>query len=229
MWWGRGIALKYRLIQWIRRSRFHFLIERLFLFSFSVDMVCGDEGSVQCIISNLMPGATKKKITLMVRPSNTVPQLFSDIKTQLDVDNFEIVMQTTKDGEEVCVSEMPVTPFLAPTNEIINIHFSLSISDGDHGARTEDIVRSGHWLHIVKAHNIEIGPTIVEQFDTTTFGPGEYQRSRFDRHKSTGRWWIGSGRLSQSRGSEQFADTVATVQRRGHIDQPQRNNKPVSM
>lgn len=40
----------------------------------------------------------------MVRPSNTVPQLFGDIKTQLDVDNFEIVMQTSKDGEEVCVT-----------------------------------------------------------------------------------------------------------------------------
>lgn len=65
-------------------------------------MVCSDEGSVQCIISNLMPGATKKKITLLVRPSYTVPQLFNDIKTQLDVDNFEIVMQTSKDGEEVC-------------------------------------------------------------------------------------------------------------------------------
>lgn len=39
----------------------------------------------------------------MVRPSYTVLQLFSDIKTQLDVDDFEIVMQTSKDGEEVYV------------------------------------------------------------------------------------------------------------------------------
>lgn len=70
-------------------------------------MVCGDEGSAQCIISNLMPGATKKKITLMVRPSYTVLQLFSDIKTQLDVDDFEIVMQTSKDGEEVFVQPNP--------------------------------------------------------------------------------------------------------------------------
>lgn len=80
-------------------------LHSIFVFFFSLfrflDMVCGDEGSVQCIISNLMPGATVKKITLMVRPSNTVSQLFSDIKTQLEVDNFEIVMQTSKDGEEV--------------------------------------------------------------------------------------------------------------------------------
>lgn len=43
----------------------------------------------------------------MVRPSYTVLQLFSDIKTQLDVDDFEIVMQTSKDGEEVFVQPKP--------------------------------------------------------------------------------------------------------------------------
>lgn len=63
------------------------------------------ERSTLCIILNLMPGATEKKITLMVRPSNTVPQLFGDIRRQLNVDNFEIVMQTTKDGDEVSATK----------------------------------------------------------------------------------------------------------------------------
>lgn len=64
-------------------------------------MVCHDEGSANCIISNMMPGATKKKIILTVRPSYTVSKLFSDIKTQLDVDNFDVLLATSKDSEEV--------------------------------------------------------------------------------------------------------------------------------
>lgn len=69
------------------------------------DMVCYDEGSAQCIISNMMPGATKMKITLMVRPSYTVVKLFNDIKTQLDVDNFDILLQKSKEAKEIIISE----------------------------------------------------------------------------------------------------------------------------
>lgn len=68
---------------------------------YSADMVSYEEGSAQCIICNKMPGATKKKITLMVRPSYTVSKLFNDIKTQLDVDNFEVVFQITKSAKQV--------------------------------------------------------------------------------------------------------------------------------
>lgn len=65
-------------------------------------MVCYDEGSAQCIILNMMPGASTKRITLMVRPSNKVSTLFSDIKNQMQVDNFDISLQTSSsDDEEV--------------------------------------------------------------------------------------------------------------------------------
>lgn len=68
-------------------------------------MVCCDEGSVQCIIFNLMPDATQKKLTLLVRPSYTVSRLFEDIKQQLDVDNFDILMQPARNSAEVRITE----------------------------------------------------------------------------------------------------------------------------
>lgn len=53
-------------------------------------MVSFDGRAIMCTICNPLPNASKKKITLMVRASYTVSQLFSDIKTQMDVDNFEV-------------------------------------------------------------------------------------------------------------------------------------------
>lgn len=64
-------------------------------------MVCYDEGSAQCIILNMMPGASTKRITLMVRPSNKVSTLFNDIKNQMQVENFDISLQTSIEEEEV--------------------------------------------------------------------------------------------------------------------------------
>lgn len=64
-------------------------------------MVCYDEGSAQCIILNMMPGASTRRITLMVRPSNKISTLFNDIKNQMDVDNFAISLKTNEEEEEV--------------------------------------------------------------------------------------------------------------------------------
>ncbi|XP_055315105.1 ubiquitin carboxyl-terminal hydrolase 47 isoform X3 [Sitodiplosis mosellana] len=70
------------------------------------DMVCYDEGSAQCIILNMMPGAITKRIILMVRPSNKVSTLFNDIKNQMQVDNFDISLQTSSpEEEEILISE----------------------------------------------------------------------------------------------------------------------------
>lgn len=64
-------------------------------------MVCYDEGIAYCIIFNMMPGASTKKITLKVRPSNKVSTLFNDIKNQMQVENFDISLQTSDEEEEV--------------------------------------------------------------------------------------------------------------------------------
>lgn len=68
-------------------------------------MVCSDEGSTQCIIVNLMPDAKIKKLTLLVRPSYTVKKLFEDIQRQFDVINFNILIQTSKNSEEIRITE----------------------------------------------------------------------------------------------------------------------------
>lgn len=65
-------------------------------------MVCYEEGSAQCIVLNMMPGAISKRITLMVRPSNKVSTLFNDIKNHMQVENFDISLQTSTEEEEVC-------------------------------------------------------------------------------------------------------------------------------
>lgn len=67
-------------------------------------MVCYEEGSAQCVILNMMPGAITKKITLMVRPSQKVSTLFNDIKNQMQVDNFDISLQTSPEEEVLLVS-----------------------------------------------------------------------------------------------------------------------------
>lgn len=64
-------------------------------------MVCYEEESAQCVILNMMPNAQMKKIILMVRPSNKVSKLFYDIKNQLQVENFDISLQTSTEEEEV--------------------------------------------------------------------------------------------------------------------------------
>lgn len=93
-----------------------------------IDMVCYEEGSAQCIISNMMPGATKKRLTLLVRPSYKVSQLFSDIKCQLDVDNFDISLQTSKEEEEVIVSHCICASFL---NDFLLFGFQTIISENE--------------------------------------------------------------------------------------------------
>lgn len=64
-------------------------------------MVCYEEGSAQCVILNMMPGANTKKIILTVRPSNKVSTLFNDIKNQMQVDNFDMSLQISAEEEEV--------------------------------------------------------------------------------------------------------------------------------
>lgn len=71
--------------------------------SVKIDMVCCEEGSAQCVVHNTMPGATTKRITLMVRPSYKVSQLFHDIRNQMQVENFDVSLQTHKEEEEVSV------------------------------------------------------------------------------------------------------------------------------
>lgn len=67
-------------------------------------MVCYEEGSTQCVVLNTMPDAPMKKIILTVRPSNKVSKLFSDIKNQMQVENFDISLQTSTEEEEVSTS-----------------------------------------------------------------------------------------------------------------------------
>lgn len=67
-------------------------------------MVCYEEGSTQCVVLNTMPDAPMRKITLTVRPSNKVSKLFSDIKNQMQVENFDISLQTSTEEEEVNVN-----------------------------------------------------------------------------------------------------------------------------
>lgn len=67
-------------------------------------MVTKDENSAICIVQNKLPNAKLNKITLLVRPSYTVAQLFSDIRRQLDItDNFELILEREgKSNFEVC-------------------------------------------------------------------------------------------------------------------------------
>lgn len=83
-------------------------------------MVCSNEGSAQCIVNNLVPDATKKRATLIVRPSYTISILFEQIKNQLDVDKFDILMQTSKTSEEIRFNESDNNKTLAD----IGIDFS---------------------------------------------------------------------------------------------------------
>lgn len=83
-------------------------------------MVCYDEGSAQCIILNMMPGASAKKITLMVRPSEKVSALFNDIKNQMQVDNFDISLQSSASNEEEVTIKSTVLCWFQTT---INIYF----------------------------------------------------------------------------------------------------------
>lgn len=64
-------------------------------------MVCYEEGSAQCVILNMMPGAITRKIILTVRPSYKLSTLFNDIKNQMQVDNFDISLQPSSEEEEV--------------------------------------------------------------------------------------------------------------------------------
>lgn len=64
-------------------------------------MVCYEEGSTQCVILNMMPGAVNKKIILTVRPSYKVSTLFSDIKNQMQVESFDMSLQSSAEEEEV--------------------------------------------------------------------------------------------------------------------------------
>lgn len=60
-----------------------------------------EEGSMQCIIRNQLPGAARNRITLMIRPSYTVQKLYADIRRQLDiVEGFKIVLEVRKKGSE---------------------------------------------------------------------------------------------------------------------------------
>lgn len=87
-------------------------------------MVCCEEGSAQCIILNMMPGANTKRITLMVRPSNKVSTLFNDIKNQMQVDNFDISLQLgDTEEEEVIPSQIPLlSKFLTHLNLFLFAH-----------------------------------------------------------------------------------------------------------
>lgn len=64
-----------------------------YILTTSADMVTKDENSVICIVLNKLPKAKLNKISLMVRPSYTVAELFKDIRRQLDItDNFELIL-----------------------------------------------------------------------------------------------------------------------------------------
>lgn len=80
-------------------------------------MVCNEERSAQCIILNMLPDAQMKKITLTVRPSNKVSKLFSDIKNQMQVENFDISLQMSAEEEEVhMTANKTISDFFLVTN-----------------------------------------------------------------------------------------------------------------
>lgn len=78
----------------------------LVFFLHFLDMVCYEEGTAQCVILNMTPGANTKKIILTVRPSNKVSTLFSDIKNQMSVENFDISLQASAEEDEVSAADL---------------------------------------------------------------------------------------------------------------------------
>lgn len=72
-------------------------------------MVSFDDRAVPCTICNPTPNATKKKCILIIRSSYTVSKLFNDIKTQMDVDNFEVQLETPRSAGQITLRESDKT------------------------------------------------------------------------------------------------------------------------
>lgn len=57
------------------------------------DMVLLDEDYTICTIRNTIENSEIKKLSLTVRPSYTVEKLYSDVRTQLDISEFTLVLE----------------------------------------------------------------------------------------------------------------------------------------
>ena len=64
-------------------------------------MGCVEEGSTVCYVHNKMSCAEVKKIILLVRPSDTIAKLFDDVSRLINFEDFELVLQTSKDADPV--------------------------------------------------------------------------------------------------------------------------------
>lgn len=58
------------------------------------------EETAKCLVQNKLPAAEKKRIFLQVRPSDPVCNIYRDIRTQLEIINFHLYLQVSKDLEE---------------------------------------------------------------------------------------------------------------------------------
>lgn len=64
-------------------------------------MVCLNEGSTVCIVRDTMPDSSQGKISIVVRPSYLVHQLITDVGRQFQYEEFELLLQASKDSNHV--------------------------------------------------------------------------------------------------------------------------------
>lgn len=64
-------------------------------------MVCLNEGSTVCIVRDTMPNSSQGKISIVVRPSYLVHELIRDVGLQFQYDEFELLLQASKDSNHV--------------------------------------------------------------------------------------------------------------------------------
>lgn len=69
-------------------------------FFYLTDMNKKEDVSTLCIIQNRLPLCGGKRITLRVRSSDPVHNLYRDVKNQLDIGEFALFLLAT-DGSEV--------------------------------------------------------------------------------------------------------------------------------
>lgn len=65
------------------------------------DMVLLDEEYTICTIRNTIENSEIKKLSLTVRPSYTVSKLYSDVRIQLDIDDFSLVLENLSSANHV--------------------------------------------------------------------------------------------------------------------------------
>lgn len=69
-------------------------------------MVLLDEDYTICTIRNTIENSEIKKLSLTVRPSYTVSKLYSDVRTQLDISEFSLVLENLPSANHVSETKL---------------------------------------------------------------------------------------------------------------------------